>query len=84
MTPHPIKPGNTQRIDGTPVQGSMVSIHINGWITAARGALSINYKAISTTYGRWEFDPPIAVNKLDVIQCDWYGDEPPMIEWSEK
>lgn len=75
---------NRDRIDGSPVHGSMVSIRINGWITAARGALSVNYKAISTTFGRWEFDPPgVRISEHDTVQCHWYGDEPPMIEWSE-
>ena len=84
MTPSSPKPENLQRIDGMPGPDTMVSIRIDGYITASRGALSVNYKAISTTHGRWEHDPPgILVNKLDVIQCHQYGDEPPMIEWSE-
>lgn len=76
-----------ERIDGSPVPGSMVGIRVNGWITAARGTLTIDGKVISQSGGRCDLAPlgsaGIRVHEWQHVRCDWYGNEPPMIEWSE-
>ena len=72
------------RIDAVSVQGAMISIHVDGWITAVRGALIINGKPIVQATGRFEFEPPgVRVEKYDDVKAEWFGDRPPLIEWSE-
>ncbi len=76
------------RIDGTRTKGAMVSIHVDGWITACRGHLTVNGRSIVKSTGRYDLTAPghsgVRVQKHDIVKCEWFGDKPPSIEWSER